>query len=614
MKYAVLVKQVPDVSQLQFDPGTRRLRREGVRLEVSSFDVRALVRAIELRKETGGEVVALTMGPPQAREALEHCLALGADRGVHLVDPAFAGSDTLATARALALALRREGFDLVLCGKSSVDAETGQVGPEVAELLDVVQITAASRLDIDPRRRRIKAERETESGFELLECQLPALVTATEDLAPERFPKRSDKDAAKSKAIVELSARDLSKDIALFGTLGSPTRVEGLETIEVKRQGRMFDGEPANAVQALVAELVNGGAFASPVASVRSAPAARSASGLDPAEDIWVVAELLGGELRRVTFELLGKAVELAPRTRGRVAALLLGHGVRRHAAELATRGAETILVCDDPLLDDYSTDAFASVLATTIRARKPRVVLVASTLIGRDLAPRVAARLGLGLTGDAIDLSIDADGRLVQWKPAFGGTIVAPILSSTRPEMATVRPGMLEPLAANAARPVVVEELRIIEAPAIRTLVTERRREAGSESAAALDDCAIAIGVGMGLGGAENLTRLEPLAAALGGAAIGATRDVTDAGWLSRQHQVGLTGRAIAPRLYFGIGIRGAFEHMVGLRRVGTIVSVNKNPKAPVFAQSDLGLVADWAVAVPLLAQEIERVTNRPR
>jgi electron transfer flavoprotein alpha subunit len=611
MKYIVLVKQVPDVAQMQFDPGTRRLKRGGVRLEVSSFDVRALLGAIELRKETGGEVVALTMGPPQAREALEHCLALGADRGVHLVDPAFAGSDTLATARALALALRREGFDLVLCGKSSVDAETGQVGPEVAELLDVAQITAVARLDIDPRRRRIKGERETESGFELVECQLPALVTATEDLAAEKFPKRSDKDAAKSKPIVELSARDLSPDPTLFGALGSPTRVEGLETIEVKRQGRVFDGEPAQAVRTLFDELVKQGAFASSAASARSTPVARPAWEVDPAEAIWIVGEVLDGKLRPVTFELLGKAVELTAKTRGPVGALLFGHGVRRHAAELAARGADIVFVCDDPLLDDYSTDAFASVLAAAIEARKPRAVLVGSTLIGRDLAPRVAARLGLGLTGDAIDLSIDAEGRLVQWKPAFGGTIVAPILSSTRPEMATVRPGMLEPLAADATRPVVVEEVRIAEAPGIRTLVTDRRREPRSESAAALDDCSVAIGVGMGLGGAENLIRLEPLAAALGGAAIATTRDVADAGWLSRQHQVGLTGRAIAPRLYFAIGIRGAFEHMVGLRRVKTIVSVNKNPKAPVFAQSDLGIVADWAAAVPLLVQEIERLRN---
>jgi electron transfer flavoprotein alpha subunit len=598
---------------MQFDPDTRRLKREGVRLEVSSFDVRALLRAIKLREDTGGEVVAFTMGPPQAREALEHCLALGADRGVHLVDPAFAGSDTLATARALALALRREGFDLVLCGKSSVDAETGQVGPEVAELLDVVQITAASRLEIDARRRRIKAERETEGGFEQVECQLPALVTATEDLAPERFPKRSDKEAARSKPIVELSARDLSPDPTIFGALGSPTRVEGLETIEVARRGRVFDGEPAQAARALVAELMKQGALASPAASVRSAPPPRSASEVDPTEAIWIVAEVLDGKLRRVTFELLGKGVELAAKTRGPVGAVLLGYGVRRHAAELAARGAEIVFVCDDPLLDDYSTDAFASVLAAAIRAHKPRAVLVGSTLIGRDLAPRVAARLGLGLTGDAIDLSIDAEGRLVQWKPAFGGTIVAPILSSTRPEMATVRPGMLEPLAADAARPIVVEKLRIAEAPAIRTLVTDRRPEPRAASAAALDDCAVAIGVGMGLGGGENLTRLEPLAAVLGGAAVAATRDVVDAGWLSRQHQVGLTGRAIAPRLYFAIGIRGAFEHMVGLRRVGTIVSVNKNPKAPIFAQTDLGIVAEWAVAVPLLVQEIDRLSNRP-
>src|SRR5882724_4592721 len=231
MKYAVLIKQVPNVSEMQFDPQTRRLRREGVRLEVSSFDVRALIRAVELRAETGGEVTVLTMGPPQARDALIHCLALGADRGVHLVDPAFAGSDTLATARALALALRREGFDLVLCGRSSVDAETGQVGPEVAELLDIVQITAARRLTIDVGRRRLRAERETDGGFEAVECVLPALVSAAEDLAAERFPKRADKEAAKTKPIIEVTAKDLSDDLSRFGVAGSPTRVEGIRSL-----------------------------------------------------------------------------------------------------------------------------------------------------------------------------------------------------------------------------------------------------------------------------------------------------------------------------------------------------------------------------------------------
>jgi electron transfer flavoprotein alpha/beta subunit len=249
MRYAVLVKQVPDVSQMQFDPETRRLRREGVRSEVSAFDIRALVRALELRAETGGDVVVLTMGPPQARDALVHCLALGADRGVHLVDPAFAGADTLATARALAAALRREPFDLVLCGRSSVDAETGQVGPEVAELLDWVQITAARRVEIDVVRRRVKAERETDDGYESVECMLPALLTAAEDIAAERFPKRAEKEAAKSKPITELRAADLVADVSGFGAAGSPTRVGEIRAVEVRRDSRMIDGERGEAVR-----------------------------------------------------------------------------------------------------------------------------------------------------------------------------------------------------------------------------------------------------------------------------------------------------------------------------------------------------------------------------
>src|SRR5207249_768119 len=196
MRIVVCVKYVPVLSALRFDAATRRLVREGVPGEASSFDVRALGAATALRAAHGGEVVALTMGPPPAREALVHCLALGADRAVHLLDPLLAGSDTLATARALAAAIRREAPDLVLLGRASVDAETGQVGPEVAELLDLPQVTAARRLDVDPGARRFTAERETDDGFETLEGPLPAVVTAAEDLAEERFPKKAEREAA----------------------------------------------------------------------------------------------------------------------------------------------------------------------------------------------------------------------------------------------------------------------------------------------------------------------------------------------------------------------------------------------------------------------------------
>jgi electron transfer flavoprotein alpha subunit len=176
---------------------------------------------------------------------------------------------------------------------------------------------------------------------------------------------------------------------------------------------------------------------------------------------------------------------------------------------------------------------------------------------------------------------------------------------------MATVRPGMLEPAAHVAGRSATVEALRLAEPPAIRTLVTGRTPLPGHADANALDECASVIGVGMGVGGAEGLGLLEALAASLGGAPFAATRDVTDAGWLPRQLDVGLSGRVISPRLYFAIGIRGAFEHMVGVRKSGTIVAINKNPKAPIFAQSDFGILGDWQTIVPLLADAIRGVTR---
>jgi electron transfer flavoprotein alpha subunit len=598
MKTVVLVKQVPDVSQMQFDPETRTLRREGVRLEVSSFDVRALLRAIELRTAHGGEVVALTMGPPQAKDALLHCLALGADRAIHLVDRAFAGADTLATARALARALGREGFDLVLCGRSSVDAETGQVGPEVAELLDVPQVVAARTLEIDPVARRLRAERETDAGFETLECPLPALVTAAEDLAPERYPKKAEKEAAKAKPIVEWTAADLGGDASSYGAAGSPTWVEAIETREESRAGERLEGSPEEIAARLVARLGERGAFS----SRRSAAKEDILRGaIVPDRALWVVAETLGGALRPVTFELLGRAVELAAQSGGEVAAVLVGHGVGGLADRLAAHGADRVFVADAPALASYATEPWTAVLARAIETRRPRTVLFPSTYFGRDLAPRLAARLGLGLTGDCVDLSLDAEGRLIQWKPAFGGNVVAPILTRTLPEMATVRPGMLAAHAPDPSRSATVETLPATDLPEARARIVAERPIPGLERAAALDEAEIAIGVGMGVG-ADGMPEIERFAAALGGAAIATTRDVCDAGWLPRQHQVGLTGRAISPALYVAIGIRGAFEHVVGVRRAGTIVAIDKNPKSPMLAAADIAIAAEWRNVLPAI------------
>ncbi|HVO25519.1 MAG TPA: FAD-binding protein [Candidatus Margulisiibacteriota bacterium] len=614
MRIAVCIKQVPVVSAMQFDPDTKTLKREGVPSEVSAFDVRALVKAVELKAAHGGEVVAVTMGPPQAREALSECLALGADRAVHICDRAFAGSDTLATARALALALRRESFDLVLCGRNSVDAETGQVGPEVAELLDWPQITAARTLTIDATARQLSAERETDDGVETVSAPLPALVTAAEDLAPERFPSKADREAAKTKPCVDLRAAELSSDISQFGSAGSPTWVAGLHHIESTRLGRILEASSIDTAAAELSRILTQehGLFdtwkvrAQPAIATVAATAQRSR-----ARDVWVLAEVLGSALRPVVFELLAKATALAAATGGHVGAVLLGRDVEPHAAALAAHGADRVLLADDARLAPYCTEVHAAVFAAAIQAHAPGIVLIPSTSMGRDLAPRVAARLQLGLTGDCVDIGIDAAGRLLQYKPAFGGSVVAPILSRTLPEMATVRPGMLSPGQPDPSRQVVIERVALDAVGPPRVRVVERH--AGAEAAAELDAAEVVIGVGKGIGSKDNLQRVEPLRRLLN-AALCTTRDVTDDGWLPKQYQVGLTGRAIAPKLYIAIGIRGAFEHMVGVRRAGLIVAINKNAKAPVFKNADYGMVGDYVEAVSALHTHLSTIQRRQR
>jgi len=611
MRIAVCIKQVPVVAALQIDTTTRTIKREGVPTEVSAFDIRALLKAVELRQQHRGEVVVITMGPPAARAALVECLALGADRALHLNDRAFAGSDTLATARALALALRREPFDLILCGRNSVDAETGHIGPQIAELLDLAQITSARTLTIEPEHRRLTAEREVDDGTEWVRCPLPAVVSAAEDLAAERFPTKADREAAEGKVIEEIDAASLTSDPSRFGAAGSPTWVTGLIPVTSGRRGQIIDAaDPAQAATNLVDILTREhGLFGTwnvgeqPAIAAPLTPVTRTRPG-----EIWVLVEQEGSGLRRVTLELLGKARSLADACRGRVSAVLLGIDVAHHADMLIAHGADRVLLAEHPKLEPFAVEAWTTVLATWIERIRPGMVLMPATSIGRDLAPRIAARLEIGLTSDCIDLGLDDEGRLLQFKTAFGGAVVAPILSHTVPEIATVRPGMLTTPLPRYDRTTSIERPPLPDAIEVKAEILSRSVAQGTTSE--LDHADIVVGVGHGIGSKENLALVDPLTHVLG-AALCTTRDVTDAGWLPKQLQVGLTGRAIAPKLFVAVAIRGAFEHMVGVRRAGIIVAINKTPKAPVFKSADYGLVGDFQALVPAFVDALQQAKH---
>ena len=605
MKIAVCIKQVPIVSMLQFDNETGRVIRECVPSEVNPFDVLAVCAALKVKETIPVEIVAFTMGPPQARDALTQCLAMGIDRAVHLVDNAFAGSDTLATARALSIALRREEFDLIICGRNSVDAETGQVGPEIAEFLDLPQITAVRSLQMSESGDSITAERLTDEGHDVISCPLPALISVTEEVAEEIYPRQEAIEAARSKPITELSAAELSEDISQFGAEGSPTWVSGIFSIEPDRDRIVVRDKPVEeSVNLLLDYLDKRKAFK----AVKSSAAPEKRRGpkrrMGDAGAFWVVAETMGGEIRPVTLELLGRAVELAHEKNTTVEAVLIGGNVERHVPVLTAHGADCVYLAEDHRLAYYDTELYTGVLEEAIGNHKPFAVLMPSTTNGRDLAARLAARLNLGLTGDCIGLEIDEEGRLVQLKPAFGGNIVAPILSRTIPQMATIRPGILTAVTPNWSVEPELQEISVSEAGKSKIRVIQHVVDHSVEGAE-LDHARIIVTVGKGVGSAENIGIVSALADALE-APLGATRDVTEAGWLPRQCQIGLSGKSVSPELYIAVAVRGPFNHTVGIQKAATVIAINNSARAPIFKAADFGIVGDYAEVVPALTKAI--------
>jgi electron transfer flavoprotein alpha subunit len=315
--------------------------------------------------------------------------------------------------------------------------------------------------------------------------------------------------------------------------------------------------------------------------------------------DCWTTVELVEGRPRRVSLELLGKGRELAGKLGGANCAVVLGDA--GDAGDLARWGAERIVVL--PVPSDYYPDVYARALRDFVASEAPHVLLIPSTAFGRDYGPRVAGELELGMTGDCVDLGIDKAGRLIQYKPAYGGNIVSVIMGATTPQLATVRPGMFSPVEPREDAEAEVEAMGVESASRLRLVERDHRPDTAAYE---LDGAAVCLCVGKGIGGPDAVPEVEAYAARLGGV-VGASRDVTDAGWVPKNRQIGLTGRAIAPRLLVEVGVRGAFEHRVGSVRAGVIAALNTNERAPIFEHADVGVVGDWRETLPALVEALE-------
>ena len=339
---------------------------------------------------------------------------------------------------------------------------------------------------------------------------------------------------------------------------------------------------------------------------------------LEEYKGVFVFAQQVDNKLNGIALELVGKGKDLAKDLGTEVTAVLIGSDVMGLTKELAEYGADRIIVVDDPELKEYRTEPYAHALAEVIKKYKPEIMLVGATAIGRDLGPRVSARIHTGLTADCTQLEIgdfpinpipgreQLHNQLLMTRPAFGGNTIATIACPNfRPQMATVRPGVMQKAERVEGAQAVIEEFNPGFVPNNKYVEILDIVKAVSDVEDIMD-AKILVSGGRGVGSAENFKLLDDLAEALGGT-VSCSRAVVDAGWKSKDLQVGQTGKTVRPHVYFAIGISGAIQHLAGMEESDIIIAINKDETAPIFDVADYGIVGDLNKILPALTEQLK-------
>lgn len=328
--------------------------------------------------------------------------------------------------------------------------------------------------------------------------------------------------------------------------------------------------------------------------------------------NIWILAEQRHGILDSVSFELLARAVGLATQERATVSALVLAPSLPdKELNRLIAHGADQVIAIESSCFADFLIDLTSAAFCRVVRARRPDIIIAAANTFGRTLMPYVAMSLHTGLTADCTQLAMEAGtGHLLQTRPAIGGNIMATITcAQRRPQMATVRPHSCKPLPADTSR-----KGPIIRIPAdlhdLTSAITVERSVADTDTLT-LQDAEKIVVVGRGIKRPENLNIVHAFASLIG-AAVGASREVVDRGWLPYPHQIGLSGKTVAPRLYIGLGVSGAIQHLAGMQTAETIVAINTDPEAQIFSVADFGIVGDLFTVLPTLIADIKKGTRQ--
>jgi len=693
--YIVLVKQVPDVTQITdnaFDIETGTLIRSRLAGVINELDTQALALANYMKKisaDPDGKIIALTMGPQTAEEVLRYSLGRCADMAVLLTDKALGGADTVATANPLAFAVRRivkkilnEDSDYyVVCGMQSVDGDTAQVPPQIAEELSLPCIAYVTNAEF--KTGRFEFTRIISGGSQVVAVKkLPAVITVAKYEYP-LFATFAATRWANKMEIICWSGDDIKA--THIGAKGSKTRVirvfpPGKSTRKCKqlgdakslakllvdsfKSGNSRSGKDSNAqipryvlpgrradrfdrsfertkkenedfeilsrtlkelgigeisrideyikkkLLAVAGEHFHKGALEDMLNGLQL-------TGPSFAGEVWVVAEHDSGAVHPATFELIGKARELADSLETEVGVCLAGHNTEPMARELIAAGADNIYIIEDKLLSVFDPAAYRKVVADCIGTYWPQIVLFGATARGRMLAPMVSYRLGCGLTADCTSFDIRDSSRtgrialLLQTRPALGGNVMAAICTKdSKSQMATARPAVMKPLPPDESRTgkIIKHKVRLSDNDISLEIV---KTELGT-GVVNFNVEAIVSG-GKGMQNRDNYERLVGSLCDCLGKKLdtqverGASRAAVEQGFVERIHQVGQTGTSIGPKLYIALGISGAIQHMIGIANTGTIIAINSDPNAPIFKQCDYYIVGSVEDIVPQLVQALE-------
>ncbi len=690
--YIVLVKQVPDVTQITdnaFDPESGTLIRSRLASVINELDTQALAFANMMKKISGDDtakIIALTMGPPMAAEVLRYSLSRCADSAVLLTDAALGGADTWATANPLAFAIRRivkEIFNgsndyYIISGMQSVDGDTAQVPPQIAEELNLPCIAYATKAEFHSR--RFEFTRIISGGSQTVALKNPPAVITVAKYEYPLFSTFAATRRANKIQVIRWGSADINA--THIGVKGSKTRVirvfppgkssrkcqhvtdvKSLAALLAesfrhnsaadsaagqnhryvlpnKRNGkfdRNFEGTQKESEDfKILADILKNLNITdiSHIDETAKEKIVASAgkhfhknalddmlNGLKLSEptykgEVWVVAEHTGGQIHPATFELIGKARELADSLETKAGVCLAGFNVESAAKELIAAGADNVYLINDKILDTFDPAAYRKAVADCVTKYRPQIVLFGATPQGRMLAPMVSYRVGCGLTADCTSLDIRDSSRknqiaiLMQTRPALGGNVMATISTKdSNSQMATARPGVMKRLDPDYSRTGQIIRHSVPLSPDDISLEIINT-ELGTGSVNFSADIIVSGGKGM-----QNRDNYEKLLGSLcsrlaetfsASVEKGASRTAVEQGFAERIHQVGQTGTAVGPKIYVALGISGAIQHMIGVANSETIIAVNSDPNAPIFRQCDYYIIGNVEEIVPQLVQAL--------